>query len=76
MNINGKIGFNVYKPRANFKKSQPPEPDFRVIAYSIHDPLPDTYDYLFFKAQGNVRIAIVDGSNLSFIQIQPEIIKL
>ncbi|RKO92392.1 hypothetical protein BDK51DRAFT_43337 [Blyttiomyces helicus] len=70
-------GFDVYKPRHKFKKTSPGPPDFRVIVQSVSDPLLDmkTLRCHFDRKLDTVqlKLAIVDGANVSFFAFSDEI---
>jgi hypothetical protein len=54
-------GFSVYKPSPCFKKSNPPSVDFHVLVYQASESVPN------FSLLQKTKIAIVDGSNISFL---------
>jgi len=62
------LGFNCYKPVPHFKKSNPPEPDLRVLVVSTdQDMFHFTDFYAYQHLFHHLYIAVVDGSSISFI---------
>ncbi|KAJ3189203.1 tRNA-splicing endonuclease subunit sen54 [Gaertneriomyces sp. JEL0708] len=60
--------FDVYKPRAQFRKSAPGIPDFRVMVHTPEVPMPDLHSFRAWLDGGvPVKVAVVDAGNVSFL---------